>query len=117
MKIIEVIAFLKLFSACPQNDWIVLNNTCYKFQNKTSNFNDARDFCTNIGGKLFEPRDNLTDEQVYKRAKQNMNLNHGTWIGVVTNRTEDWTGKILFFVKILRIIFNKCMFILCRYML
>ena len=84
----KLLNFVKLFSACPQNDWIVLNNTCYKFQNKTSNFNDASDFCTNIGGKLFEPRDNLTDEQVYNRAKQSMKLNHGAWIGVVTNKTK-----------------------------
>ena len=79
--------FQKLISACPKNDWVVLNNKCYKFQNKTSNFNDASDFCTNLGGKLYEPRDNLTEEQVYKRAKQNMNLNHGAWIGVFTNKT------------------------------
>ena len=91
--------FLNLFPACPQNDWITLNNTCYKFQNKTTNFNDARNFCTIHGGKLFEPRNNLRDENVYKVAKQFMNLNHGAWIGVVTNQTEDWPGNISFFVE------------------
>ena len=89
---------MNLFPACPQNDWITLNNTCYKFQNKTTNFNDARNFCTIHGGKLFEPRNYLTDENVYKVAKQFMNLNHGAWIGVVTNQTEDWPGNISFLV-------------------
>ena len=87
---------MNLFPACPQNDWITLNNTCYKFQNKTTNFNDARNFCTIHGGKLFEPRNNLTDENVYKFAKQFMNLNHEAWIGIVTNQTEDWPGNISF---------------------
>ena len=87
--------FQKLFSACPQNDWIALNNKCYKFQNKTSNFNDARDYCANHEGKLLEPRDKSTDENVYKVAKQFMNLNHGTWIGIVTNQTEYWPGNHL----------------------
>ena len=91
----KLLHFLKLISACPKNDWIVLNNTCYKFENKTSNFNDARNLCANLGGKLFEPRDNLTDDLVYKRATQIMNLNHGAWIGVVTNKTEDWTGTMM----------------------
>ena len=91
-----LLALQNLFSACPQHDWIVLNNTCYKFQNKTSNFNDARHFCTNLSSKIFEPRNNLTDENVYKSAKQFMNLNHGAWIGVVTNQTEDWQGNISF---------------------
>ena len=93
MKLLKLFGFQKLISACPQNDWIVLNNTCYKFQNKTSNFNDASDFCANLASGLFEPRNNLTDDQVYKSAKQNMKLNHEVWIGVVTNRTEVWTGK------------------------
>ena len=89
--------FQNVFLACPKNDWIVLNNTCYKFQNKTSNFNDAKDFCTNLSSKLFEPRNNLTDENVYKFAKQFMNLNHGAWIGVVTNKTviDNRTGNQL----------------------
>ena len=86
----------KLFSACPKNDWIVLNNTCYKFQNITYNFNDARDFCANLEGNLFEPRDNFTDAEVYNSAKQNMNLNYGAWIGIVTKQTEDWHGNNLF---------------------
>ena len=91
----QFLYFQKLFSACPQHDWIVLNNTCYKFQNKTYNFNDASDFCTNLGGKLFEPRNNLKNENIHKIAKQYMNLNHGAWIGVVTNKTvlDDRTGS------------------------
>ena len=110
--------FQNVFLACPKNDWIVLNNTCYKFQNKTSNFNDARHFCTNLSSKIFEPRNNLTDENVYKFAKQFMNLNHGAWIGVVTNQTEDWRGNISSFVeKILMLVFRKCIFILFRDML
>ena len=99
--LLQFLHFQILLSACPQNDWIVLNNTCYKFQNKTSDFNDASDFCTNLGGKLFKPRNNLTDKNVYKVAKQLMNLNHGAWIGVVTNQTEDWPGNISSFKKIL----------------
>ena len=94
--------FQKLFSACPQNDWIVFNNTCYKFQNKTSNFNDARAFCTNLGGKLFEPRYNLTDGNIHKIAKQYMKLNHGSWIGVITNKTviADRTGNQLIVLRV-----------------
>ena len=95
-----------------------MNNTCYKFQNKTYNFSDARDFCTNFGGKLFEPRYNLTDGNIHKVAKQFMNLNHGAWISVVTNQTEDWPGNISYFVeKILMLVFRKCIFILFRNML
>ena len=83
-----------------------MNNTCYKFQNKTSDFKDAGNICTNLEGKIFEPRNNLTDENVYKVAKQFMTLNHGVWIGVVTNQTEDWSGNISFLVKrILRFAF------------
>ena len=88
--------FQKFFPACPKNDWILLNNTCYKFQNKTSNFNEASDFCTTLSSKLFEPRNNLTDENVYKVAKQFMNLNYGAWIGIVTKQTEVWHGNNLF---------------------
>ena len=67
-----------------------------KFQNKILSFNDASNFCTNLGGKIFEPRNNFTDDQVYKSAKQNMNLNHGAWIGVISNHTVHWTGKKIF---------------------
>ena len=89
--------FQNVFLACPKNDWIVLNNTCYKFQNKTSNFNDAKDFCTNLGGKLFEPRYNLTDGNIHKIAKQYMKLDHGFWIGVITNKPviDNSTGNKL----------------------
>ena len=92
--------FQKLFSACPQNNWIVLNDTCYKFQNKISSFNDASNFCTNLGGKIFEPRNNFTDDQVYKSAKQNMNLNHGAWISIARDDTklDNGTGNHCFFV-------------------
>ena len=77
-----------MISVCPKNDWIVLNNKCYKFENKIFNFNDASDFCANHGGKLFEPRNNLTDDQIYKSAKQNMHLNHGAWISVFRNKSD-----------------------------
>ena len=99
----QFLYFQKLFSACPQNNWIVLNDTCYKFQNKILSFNDASNFCTNLGGKIFEPRNNFTDDQVYKSAKQNMNLNHGAWIGVISNHTVHWTGKKIFHGVLLRI--------------
>ena len=113
-----LLQFQNLFPACPKTDWIVLNNTCYKFQNKTSDFKDAGNICTNLEGKIFEPRNNLTDENVYKFAKQFMNLNQGAWIGVVTNQTEDWPGNISYFVeKILMLVFRKCIFILFRNML
>ena len=74
---------------------MVLNDTCYKLEEKTSNFKNARDICTNLGGKLFQPRNNYTYHNVYDMAiKKTTRLNHGAWIGVVTNRsTNDWTGK------------------------
>ena len=99
-KVLEL--FQNVFLACPKNDWIVLNNTCYKFQNKTSIFNDAGDFCTNLGGKLFEPRYNLTDENIHKIAKQYMNLNHGSWIGVITNKTviDNKTGNQIIVLRV-----------------
>ena len=79
-----------------------MNNTCYKFQNKTSNFNDARDFCTSLSSKLFEPRNNLTNENIHKIAKQYMKLDHGFWIGVITNKTviADRTGNQLIVFRV-----------------
>ena len=94
--------FQNVFLACPKNDWIVLNNTCYKFQNKTYNFSDAREFCTNLGGKLFEPRNNLKNANIHKIAKQYINLNHGAWIGVIKNKTviDNKTGNQLVVLRV-----------------
>ena len=91
MKLLKLFGFQKLISACPQNDWIVLNNTCYKFQNKTSNFKSANDICNNLGGKNFEPKNINTYDTVHKIANKNMKLNYGAWIGISTNKTDDWT--------------------------
>ena len=72
---------------------MVLNDTCYKLEEKTSNFKDASDNCINLGGELFEPRINDTYHTVYKMATKKMKLNHGAWIGVAKSKTNDWTGK------------------------
>ena len=72
---------------------MVLNNTCYKLEEKISNFKDASDNCINLGGELFEPRNIYTYHTVYKMASKKMKLNNGAWIGVATNKTDDWAGK------------------------
>ena len=72
---------------------MVLNDTCYKFEVKTSNFKDASNDCINLGGKLFEPKNNYTHDSVYNMATKKMKLNHGAWIGVVTHKTDDWAGE------------------------
>ena len=64
-----------------------MNNTCYKFQNKTFIFHDAHEFCANNGGKILELRKNLTYDLIYRPAKQRMPLNYGAWIG--TNRSGE----------------------------
>ena len=88
-----LLQFQNLFPVCPKNDWIVLNNTCYKFQKKTFFYHDAHEFCANNGGKNLESMKNSTYDLIYRTAKQKMPLNYGTWID--TNRSGECDIMIL----------------------
>ena len=86
--------FLSNSLVCPNDDWVIIQNTCYKFVNESNNFEDAYNICQNFGGKLFKPLDTLVYTLVYQNGRHFLKTNPNVWIGVRTNKTDNWTGNL-----------------------
>lgn len=64
-----------------QDDWQTINETSYCFVNTPQTFDDATEFCNSLAngsGKLFEPKDKLTNDLVWEMVSKK----EWNWIGI-----------------------------------
>ena len=83
---------ISVLLGCPP-DWIRLQDTCYHFQEKDLKYSAAIDYCNDIGGKLFEPKDRSTNDMVFNIAKSLITGNH-------TNRKASFKDWVYFWIGI-----------------
>ena len=87
--------FKKWFNAveCPSTGvWDVIQDRCYSTYTNL-NKSEAQDYCNNIGGKIFEPRDETTYKIVHSFYVKNEFKN--SWLGItgeiITDSWNNWS--------------------------
>ena len=71
-----------LIAACPSNgDWKFIQGTCYSFVKTKLIYTDARTYCKGMGGKLLEPKDEITNDVIKDVAIHHLD---GPWETIVT---------------------------------
>ena len=71
------------WSPCPE-DWVLVKKKCYRLENVTMSFADAKDFCNNINSKLFEPTYLAEDAAV----RQHFGTPMSFWLGFTDSANE-----------------------------
>ena len=71
--------------ACDTTDsrYFKINGKCYFTDNHLRTYDSSQQFCKRIGGKLFEPRNKVSFDDIRKAELEIAGVtSRGTWIGI-----------------------------------
>ncbi|KAI8486421.1 hypothetical protein Bbelb_359200 [Branchiostoma belcheri] len=97
--------FMILLTGCPDG-FTKFGGACFKVYQQTASYNQARQFCVNKGGLLAMPKDEKTDDFLW-RLKNAVDSGSYFWFGLsdenregqwrwedgtILNKSADWTN-------------------------
>ena len=88
LSIISLVKSQSCMGVVNDTNWIKIEGKCFLFVTDLMDYDAAIQKCSDEGGRLFEPKNNLANVKIKDAARSRLNSTPDFWIGV-----SDWINE------------------------